>query len=205
MPGGPRSQSKQHKKQKKLLSQRIKKLAILSAKHLHNAENITLNHVSLGQLRNQFQRRHYKTLPPLWQEIVAKFARYASSPDTPLLIYGSDGGLLAARVHLKRPDLVAKLAESIDALPEAIKCYKFKGIKRSQYQKRHYGHWCPYMPTPQLTAEHRRDGTIADNFINQAQPLFHDMSAVLGGLLPQLFKDMKLFPVPGTVERMCGA
>ena len=100
---------------------------------------------------------------------------------------------------------MAKLTESIDALPEVTKCYKFKGIKRSQYQKRHYGHWCPYMPTPQLTAEHRRDGTIADNFVNQAQPLFYEMSAVLGGLLPRLFKDMQLFPVPGTVGRMCGA
>jgi len=97
--------------------------------------------------------------------------------------------------------LIAKLAESIDTLLEATKCYNFKGIKRSQYQKRTGAPTC----WTQLTAEHRRDGTIADNVVNQAQPLFHEMSTVLGELLPRVFKDMQLFPVPGTVGRMCGA
>jgi hypothetical protein len=61
------------------------------------------------------------------------------------------------------------------------------------------------MPTPRLTAEHHHDGEIANKFIKDTQPLFQEMSAVLGGLVLRVFKDMQLFPFPAMAQRMCGA
>jgi hypothetical protein len=189
---------------KKQLAHRVRNLARLRQKHMPSVQEITLNHVSLGDLRARYKPTHY----PLSPAVIRKertFVRYPSDQHTPLLLYGKDGGLLAARLRIKNTDLIAKLSDSIDRLPEKTKHYKFKGINRSEYKTRHYGVWAAYMPSPKLTAEHRADGDKADAFIQETQPLFREMSAVLGALAPAVFKDFQLYPLPDTAQRACQA
>ena len=61
------------------------------------------------------------------------------------------------------------------------------------------------MPVPKLTAEHRHELATADAFIAATQPVLREMSAILGGLCPQVFKDFQIFPLPNIAERPCGA
>lgn len=196
------SKRKAKQRSKRKLTHRLKNLAKLKEKHLSLAKTITLKDVSLRDLRARYKPRHYD-LPPAVRRKEAKFKTYPSSEE-PLIIYGSDSGLLAARVRIKRPDLIAKLSDAIDRLPEKTKHYKFKGINRSEYKTRHYGVWAAYMPVPKVTAEHKADGDKADEFLEGTQPLFREMSALLGALAPGVFKDFQLYPLPADAQRGCG-
>ena len=197
---------KQRKKRERVtrdLNKRVKQLKKLATKHYADAEIIILPDVSLGDLREKYKHTHHPLHPAVVRN-VPKFTRIPINKDRPLLIYGSDGGLLVARIHLKRHDLITKLSESIDRLPEKTKHYKFRGIKRGEYKTRHYGVWASYQPKPYLTAEHRGDGEIADAFLEENSELFHEMSAVLGELAPGVFKEFQRYPIPG-LKRGCGA
>ena len=98
-----------------------------------------------------------------------------------------------------------RLSEAIDRLPEKTKHYKFRGQKRSGYKTRHYGVWAAYMKEPKLTAEHRADDSKAKAFMTDVEGVFHEMSALLGGLVPGVFKDFQLYPLPAAAQRGCGA
>ena len=193
------------KKIEKDLDGRLKHLRVLSRKHSANPLRIKLSHVSLGELRANYRPRHIGVDPVLLQD-GPNFTIYRSSQDTPLLLYGSDDGFIAARFRLKdsTSDLLSQLSAAIDALPPT-KHYHFKGIKRSAYQTRHYGLWCPYMLQPKLTAEHRDDADVADQFIHLCQPIFCEMTAILGGLAPRVFKEFQRHPLPNDAQRPCGA
>jgi len=190
---------------KNSLKKRTEQLQKLTERRVDGAQIITLSDVSLGDLRKRYKRK--QTLPPkavLRQ--VPNFTRIRSDLDKPLLIYGSDNGLLACRVRLKHPDLIQDLSASIDALPPKIKRYKFKGVQRSKYEARHFGVWAPYSKEPFITREHRDDGAKASQFFETNKRLFKHMSAVLGGLAPGVFKEMELYPVGKSLPpRFCGA
>jgi hypothetical protein len=187
------------------LKKRVKQVQKLTEKRMEGAQIITLPDVSLGDLRRRYKRK--QTLPP--QAVlrqVPNFTRIPSNPDKPLLIYGSDDGLLACRVRLKHPDLIQDLSNSIDALPPKVKRYKFKGIERSKYEARHFGVWAPYSKESFITREHRDDGAKATQFFETNKRLFEHMSAVLGGLAPGVFKEMQRYPVGKDLPpRFCGA
>jgi hypothetical protein len=196
--------AKKRKKIAKDLDKRLQHLKKLTDKHIHEPKIITVEDVSLGGLRKSYKPRQSEIHSAVKRK-ARRFRTFKSSAVKPLLIYGSDGGLLAARVRLKCSDLIKQLSDAIDALPSLTKYYSFKGIKRSTYQTRHYGVWCPYMPEPRLTAEHRHDGEKADEFMKQTELIFKEMSAILGGLAPRVFKDFQLFPLPKEAQRACGA
>jgi hypothetical protein len=198
------AKKKQRERTKKVLQKRIDKLKKLKEKHLADAQTITLDHVDLGSLRRKYKHKHYKMSNAL-KRICATCKAIASEPDKPLLIYGSDGGLLAARVPLNRPELIASLSQEIDQLPSKTKHYAFKGVKRSEYETRHYGCWAAYSQVPYQTAEHRSDGPIADSFLASQKETFRAISAVLGGLAPGVFKDFQMYPISDDLHRAAGA
>ena len=201
----PHSKSRRNQRARLVpkLDKRLRDLAELKAKHLTNIQEIHLQDVSLGDLRARWKLIQ-KPLPPSLLQQVPTFTRIPSDLNRPLLIYGSDGGLLAARIRSKRPDLIEKLAATIDILPP-IKHYKHKGILRSDYQTRHLGIWSPYMPVPKYTREHREHQEIHDQFLKDNQELFHDMSAFMGQVAPGVFKEFLRYPLPNGQKRPCGA
>jgi hypothetical protein len=202
--GRRNSCAKRQAREKKVLSARITNLNILKQKKLLDSQIVKLKDISLGSLREQYKRTQNGVHPAIRRK-AKKFPTYKSSDTTPLLIYGSDGGLIAARVRLNNPRLVAQISDAIDALPPLPSRLLRNGVKRSQGQSRHYGVWCPYMKTPKRTAEHRHDGARADDFIRLAQPVFHEMSALIGSLAPKVFEEYQLLPLPEDAERACGA
>jgi hypothetical protein len=192
------------KKTLKDLDKRIKNLAKLRAKHMLEVHEEKLSYISLGELRQRFSPRH-QLLPPSWAEEVRNFKRHASLDDgKPLFIYGSDGELLCVRVRSKQPEVVKKFAHAIDALPKQ-KHWVAKGINRGPYTSQHFGTWCPYMPEPRVTAEQRDAGAPADEFMELATPLFSEMTAILGGVAPGVFKEFQRYTLPSDAERACGA
>jgi len=193
------------KKLEKYLNEQLKHLRALSRKHSTNALRIKLPYVSLGELRANYKPRHIGVDPILLQD-TPNFTIYQSSQDTPLVLYGSDDGFIAARFRLKvsMVGLLSQISAAIDALPPT-KHYHYKGIKRSAYKTRHYGFWCAYMLQPKLTAEHRDDAAVADEFIHLCQPIFHEMTAILGGFAPRVFKEFQQHPLPNDAQRPCGA
>ena len=198
----PHSQRTRRIKQRlhKELQTRTQNLQQLKHKHFQHAHTITLNKVSLGDLRRRFTSTHHP-LPPTLLRSKHNFTRLPHQSN-PVLIYGSDGGLLVCRIPLNKPDLVQKLSDTIDTLPP-IKHYKHKGITRSEYQTRHLGVWSPYMKQPNQTLEHRWNQLEHDDFLNQNQELFSHMSALLGQLVPGVFKESLRYPMADH-ERACG-
>lgn len=188
---------------KRELKQRIKNLAKLKKKHFKNAYDIHLPGVSLGDLRNRWTLKQTEVHPAVLRQ-VPNFIWLPSDPDRPVLIYGSDGGLLAARIRMKRPDLIQKLSDTVDALPTDIKHYKFKGVPRGEYQTRHLGIWAPYMTSPKYTAEHRAKKAEHDKFLEDNRELFYNMTGLFGQLAPGAFKEFMRYPLDGKQELPCG-
>jgi hypothetical protein len=185
------------------LDKRLEDLAQLRAKNFTNAREIRLTKVSLGDLRARWKNEQKPPHPAVLRQ-VPNFTRIPSDPNQPLLIYGSDGGLLAARIRSKRPDLILKLATTIDTLPPA-EHYKHKGVKRSEYKTRHLGVWAPYMKIPEYTAEHREHREVHDQFLKDNEELFNDMSAFMGQVAPGVFKEFQRYPLAKGQTRPCGA
>jgi len=129
---------------KRTLQKRVSNLQALSKKHLKDAQEIILPDVSLGDLRRRFKPTHQ----PLHPAIIRKVPKFIRMPSTlqPLMIRGSDNGLLVCRARINHPDLIQRLSDSIDFLDKyPPKHYKFKGINRSEYKTRHLGIWSAYM------------------------------------------------------------
>jgi len=66
----------------------------------------------------------------------------------------------------------------------------------------YYGLWCPHMLQPELTAEHRDNADVADEFIYLYQSIFCEMTAILGDFAPQEFQQN---PLPNDAKRPRGA
>jgi hypothetical protein len=194
---------KQIAHQKAQIKSRVKRLNYFKTKILATAKIIKLEGVSLGDLRAKFKPTHYQLHPAILRR-ESKFVRYTSSDSEPLLIYGSDGGLLACRIRLRNPDIPTNLSESIQALPPITKNHRQRGINRSQYEARHYGVWCPYAKKPFHTSEQKLDGIKADQFLRSQQVLWKEMTDLLGALAPGVLKDFCRYPIPG-LKRVCDA
>src|SRR5579859_4154844 len=78
------------------LRKRVKALHKLVCKRFKNPTVIELPDVSLGDLRRRFKPYHYKLHPAVMRQ-VSQFERIPADPINPLLIYGSDGGILGCR------------------------------------------------------------------------------------------------------------
>jgi len=187
----------------KHLNDRVKQLKPFKTKILATANIIKLSQISLGDLRARFKPTHY-TLHPAILRREQNFTRYESDPSQPLVIYGSDGGLLACRIRLRNPVIAAHLFESIQSLPPVSKKHRQRGINRSEYEARHYGVWCPYSKKPFVTSEQKLDGVEAIEFLKAQQDLWKEMTDLLGALAPGVFKDFCRYPIPG-LQRACDA
>ena len=186
------------------LKKRLKNLQKLKPRHFEDQEIITLDSVSLGDLRQRYKPRHFPLHPAVLRS-VPKFIRLPSGP-RPVLIYGSDGGLLACRAPLNRPDLIQRLSDTIDHLDQyPPKNYKHKGIQRSEYKTRHLGVWAAYMKQPKYTKEHRDHSVVHDQFLQDNSELFREMSAVLGQMAPGIFKEFQRYPLAKGQSLDCGA
>jgi hypothetical protein len=201
---------KQLERQKRLLDRRVKSIAKLAAKHA--AKNqvksnvVHLSHVSLGDLRRRFHPRNtgWKGLHPSIKQRVSRFKRYRIDPTRPLEVYGSDGGLLLVRDHIKNPDILHGLAESVQKLPRP-KHYKYKGIKRSEYLVLHLGTWAAYSKECMITRELKDAGRKGTKFLENYRPVWHEMSRLLGLYVPGVFKQFQLYPLNEPCQRFCGA
>ena len=194
---------KQIHRRKKYLNGRVKQLTHFKAKILATANIIKLNHISLGDLRARFKPTHY-TLHPAVLRREQNFTRYESDPSRPLLIYGSDGGLLACRIRLRNSNIATHLFRSIESLPPITKKHRQRGINRSEYEARHYSVWSPYSKKPFNTSEQRLDGLKAMEFLKSQRSLWKEMSDLLGALAPGVFKDFCRYPIHG-LQRACDA
>jgi hypothetical protein len=188
----------------KALNERAKSCKKLKDKHWTDIDVIKLDHISIGDLRQGFSPQH-QPLPPNADEEVLSF-KFLPSPDDgrPLAIYGSDNHLLALRVRSKKPKDVEKLAEAIDKVPE-MKEWISNRIYRGPYKSMHLGTWGPYMPKPQTTAEQREAGAAATELLATAKPIFDEMTTILGGVEPGVFKEFQRRPLPEDAQRACGA
>ena len=115
------------------LNKGIGNLQKLKQKHFRNAMEIKLTNVSLGHLHDKYRPTH-KPLHPAILHKVPNFIRMPIDRSHPLILYGSDKGLLACRVHLHRPDLVQRLSDSIDNLPHLKRQLSGKGIDCGDYE-----------------------------------------------------------------------
>lgn len=185
------------------LRRQIKDLAV-HGNDMPNFQVDKLEHIALGELRQNFSPQH-QPLPPTAEDDIHGFKRHASPDDgKPLAIRGSDNGLLVIRVRSKNPELVKELAEAIDALPDP-KNWNQKGINRGSYKSIHAGTWAAYMHTHQTTAEQRHAGAAVDALLGLAQPIFKEMTEILGGVAPDVFEAFQSHSLPPDAQRACGA
>src|SRR5215469_8777814 len=136
------------------LNKTIKRLKVLATKHNENAQIITVP-IELGELRKNYSTRN-QTLSQHILDQVNTFQRVPIDPDHPLFIYGKDGGLIAYRTTLNRPDILETLTQTIQELPKRTNL-KFRGVYRGKYSTRHYCIWCPYSRKPFVSRELQED------------------------------------------------
>ena len=100
---------------KKDLNELPKRLLALSQKHPANALRIKWLHVSLGEPRENY-KPHYIGIDPILLQDPPNFTIHQSCQDTPLLLYGSDDGIIAARLCLKDSmlGLLTQVSATID-------------------------------------------------------------------------------------------
>jgi hypothetical protein len=186
----------------------VRQLLPYRTKILANAQVKIRKDISLGDLRDKFSPQHHQ-LPPSLTAMAASFKRYRSRANKPLVIFGSDGGLLVCRVRMNDPQITENLFTEIEALPQITKQHRLKGIVRSgEHEARHYGLWCPYAKIPFITSEQKLDGEKGEAFLKSQKVLFGEMSDLLGAMAPGVFKDFKRFSIvgkEGPLERPCGA
>jgi hypothetical protein len=171
--------------------------------HQENVQLIQLPHVSLGDLRRRWTQKPTELSPDLLSK-VSRFRRIQITPDQPLCIKGSDGGLLAYVTNINRPDLMDKLYRSIVALPDPKK-YNYRGVRRSDARIWHFCVWAKYDSVPFLCKELRDMFDDGMKFIRENYEVFHIMSGVLGQVAPGVFKTFQRYPLPNGLERLYGA
>lgn len=197
----------------KRLRERITKHLNKLDKHLHrleavayncneNAQTITVP-VDLGYLRSQYSPRHKTPIDDL-DNLAKSYRRIPIDSERPLFIYGLDGGLIAYRISLDSPDLLATLTQSIRELPKRTGL-KFRGIYRGKYSTRHYCIWSPYSRQPFVSRELRDDGEAGLEFLKKNQALWNRLSDILGGISPETYKSFLRYPLPKRLKRFCTA
>lgn len=195
--------AKQIMQHRRALNRKVKDLKRQAQKAEANTDSITLQTVSLGDLRRRFKHTH-KPLHPAVIRQVPSYRRFQSDPNRRLMIYGSDGGLLVARQRLNDPEAVEDLFQSIQALPPT-KERRNRGIYRGDYDARHYGVWASYSKTTFVTRETKDDKEHAPAFIKKNTRIFNCLSQFLGEVAPQTFKEYQLYPISPGTERQFGA
>ncbi len=200
----PHSKHKRHAiaKHRDTLNQTVSQLRIIARKVNRNAEILTIP-TTIGELRKSYSPRH-RTLSQAELDAAREFQRVPIDPDRPLFIYGQDGGLIAYRVSLNDECLLATLTQTIHDLPKRTKL-KFRGINRGKYSARHYCIWCPYAKKPFASRELRDDGEAGLEFLKENAELWKRLSDILGGIAPNVYKAFLRYPLPGSMERLCGA
>ena len=119
------------------------------------------------------------------------------------MIYGKDGGLIAYRTTLNK-DTFTNLNEAIRVLPTRPN-NKFRGIYRGQYSIRHYCTWSPYSKTPFISEDLKKDGPAGLEFLKANQCLWNELSDILGGIAPSVYKSFLRYPLPKDTPRFCTA
>ena len=199
---------KQREWRKKTLDKHVKDIRTLAAKHFVQPQEIHLPFVALGDLRRRYCNRNpgYHAIP--WRlkraEYKGRFVRYPLDPIKPLVVKGSDDGLLLVRTRINDPAAISDLTPAVEALPKP-KNYKFKGIKRSDYRTMHYGTWAPYAKQCLVTKELRDANQVGFGFMGDYTPVWTEMSRVLGQYAPGVFKQFQLYPLNTPTKRFCGA
>lgn len=202
----PRSKAKRRvaAAQKVELEAQVEALTKRKTETFEKAIEITLPKVALGDIR----RRWTSIQTPLHPALISKvpnFVRIASDAARPLVIYGSDGGLLVCRIRLEKPDVMQRLSDTIDQLP-TLKQHDFRGVDRGPYTSRHLGIWVPlYSKRTQYTAEHREHQGAHDEFLERNNELFGEMTDFLRMMAPRTYKDYLRYPLPKGQKRAAGA
>jgi hypothetical protein len=193
-------------KRERELTRRIEDIHRLAKKHYVPPEVVTLPHISLGNLRQQYHPHNpgWSGLSSAIKRMLPQFKRYPLNRDRPLEIYGSDGGLILVRDHIKDSHSMDSVVDSVRALPEPKK-YHFKGINRGQYRSVHLGTWAAYSQKCIVTRELKDAGPKGMEFMERNKPLWSEMSRLLGQYAPGVFKQFQRYPLNEPCQRFCGA
>ena len=109
------SNRKKREKRVSKINTKLKKLSVLFHKIQPQAKTIQLPKVSLGDLRARFKHQHQQLSDTLIKK-VDRFRRVTVEKE-PLLIYGSDNGLLVAAKAMNDLDAIKQLDKCIEDLP----------------------------------------------------------------------------------------
>ena len=170
----------------------------MAEKQQNNVHEITLSFVSLGDLRVRWKPHRYELDPKLLAK-VPHFRRIRIERDTQLCIRGSDNGLLVYGAYIDEPSVIEGLYRSIQALPEP-KHYVYREEKRSDYMISHLYIWAKYSSEPFLSREYLDHKEQADDFFRKNKKLFSRMSGLLGQVVPGVFKQFQMYPLPKGLE-----
>jgi hypothetical protein len=205
----PHSTSKNRiiKKTLDKLNDKIRNLRELGADRLANAEVISLEHVSLGDLKDRWKQRHREVEPILRrQEEHGKFRYLPSDSDRYLIIKGWDDGILLCRAPIRDPQVVQTLTTSMSTLPdERKKKCKPGGLDRGDHSSHFFCIWADSAPEPFISKDTEDHWELAEKFFEDNEKLWKCMSNLLGEIAPATYKQYLRFPLPGKLERFCGA
>ena len=183
---------------------RLRSIARLMKKWA-TSQKIIIEDISLGKLRQNYERRHSKVDQDALKAEEHTFTRYAPDSTRPLEIRAEkDSGLLLYRLPATDPKVAQTLYDSINALPPMKKKAPHKGINGGEYEARHYELHCKHSPEPLCDREFLADGDTAWNFLAENKLLWDHMTICLGHAAPGVFKEIQKFPV-GNKQRLCGA
>jgi len=188
----------------KRLRKKVKKLQVLQDKFKTNSKVMNLKSVSLGNLRSRSSCQQTDLSEGLIQK-VAGFQRVSPKPNEPLLIYGSDGGLLAASMSNDDSESVRRLDESIEALRKGKSKCQSKGKDRGKYEKLIFTLWSPYRKEPIYSKDYRLRERESKRFIEDNKSIFRKLTNLLGQVAPGVFKELQRYPVNDGLSRLCDA
>ena len=194
---------RKREKMKRELEARIKSLHTLAEKQHPDVHEITLPFVLLGDLRARWKLHRYKLHSTLLAK-VPHFRRIKIEQGKPLCIRGWDNGLLVYGVYINQGSLIENLYQLIQLLPKP-KHYVYRGKKRSEYMTWHLCVWAKYQLDPFLCREYLDIKEQADDFFQTNKKLFDYMSGLLGQVVPGVFRQFQMYPLPEVLERLCGA
>jgi hypothetical protein len=137
----PRTTFKNSKIRKTLqrLNDEVRILSKLGEERLKNAQDISLPHVSLSDLKDQYKQSHRKLDPALTrQEEKGQFRYFASDSDRYLVIKDGKGRLLACRAPIRDPKVVQTLTTSMTTISPDEISKKSNGLDRGDHCSRFY-------------------------------------------------------------------
>ena len=180
------------------LNEAIKRLKSSSSNYNENAQVITVS-TTLGELRRITSTRD-RGLPDSILNSLSTFQRVPFNPNRPLIIYGSDGGLIAYRTMLNNKEIVDNLINTIRELPMRAN-HKVRGVYRGKYLTRHYCTWSPYSKKPFISGDLKKDREAGLEFLRKNQELWSELSDIFGGIAPNIYKSFLRYPLPTETKR----